>query len=95
MKNIFAKIMSVVLCLFIVVLIVLSFVFSPDKYVLTGGIVVALMLLLVIVFAEVFDHFKFGKIIELEKNVKVKDEELNNSKKENEVLRNQLLMLFQ
>lgn len=87
----FTRILSIILSLFIVAIIIFSFIFSETKFMITTGIILCLCFLLIIVLSEVFDYFKIGQVIELERKVKDKNDELDKSKKEIEVLRNQLI----
>ena len=90
-KNWFARILIIILSLFIAVLITISFIFSEQKFIITSGIIASVALLIVLVLSEVFDSFSVGNILNLKRKIKETTEDLDKSKKENETLRNQLI----
>ncbi len=90
-KNIFTRILIVILSLFLATLIIISFLLSEQKFVITGGIIICTALLIILVLSEMFDSFSIGNLISLKKKLKETDQDLERSKKENETLRNQLI----
>lgn len=90
-KNWFARILIIILSLFIAVLITISFIFSEQKFIITSGIIASVALLIVLVLSEVFDSLSVGNILNLKRKIKETTEDLDKSKKENETLRNQLI----
>lgn len=90
-KNIFTRFLIVFLSLFLATLIIISFLLSEQKFVITGGIIICTALLIIIVLSEMFDSFSIGNLISLKKKLKETDQDLEKSKKENETLRNQLI----
>lgn len=90
-KNIFTRILIVILSLFLATLIIISFLLSEQKFVITGGIIICTALLIILVLSEMFDSFSIGNLIGLKKKLKETDQDLERSKKENETLRNQLI----
>lgn len=93
-KNWFVRILVILLCCGIGVLIYFSFTKSTQKYVITSGIAVLVAILVVLVLAEIFDSFSVGNLISLNKKYNETKTDLENSKKENESLRNQLNAQF-
>ena len=90
-KNIFTRILIVILSLFLATLIIISFLLSEQKFVITSGIIICTALLIILVLSEMFDSFSIGNLISLKKKLKETDQDLERSKKENETLRNQLI----
>lgn len=80
-KNIFTRFLIVFLSLFLAALIIISFLLSEQKFVITGGIIICTALLIIIVLSEMFDSFSIGNLISLKKKLKETDQDLEKSKK--------------
>ena len=90
-KNWFSRILIIFLCVFISILIVISFLFSEVKYVISSGIIICFAMLIILVLSEVFDNFSIANIITLKRKLKSTTEELSDAKRENTVLRSQII----
>lgn len=84
----------ILLILFIASIIVISYFFSINKFIITGQIICLICILVVLALAEIFDNFSIGNIITLNRQYKNKEKELERSEKENRELRLQLTNVF-
>lgn len=93
-KNWFVRVLVILLILFIASIIVISYFFSINKFIITGQIICLICILVVLALAEIFDNFSIGNIIMLNRQYKNKEKELERSEKENRELRLQLTNVF-
>lgn len=93
-KNWFVRVLVILLILFIASIIVISYFFSINKFIITGQIICLICILVVLALAEIFDNFSIGNIITLNRQYKNKEKELERSEKENRELRLQLTNVF-
>lgn len=89
--NWFVRILIIILSLFILVIIMVNFLFTVPKGEINYGIITLLLLVIVLVLSEVFDNFSIGKLISLNKENKVKDNNINILKDENKTLREEVI----
>lgn len=82
-KNWFVRVLVILLILFIASIIVISYFFSINKFIITGQIICLICILVVLALAEIFDNFSIGNIITLNRQYKNKEKELERSEKEN------------
>jgi len=90
-KNIFSKILIIILMLLIIFLITVSFFKSSNSFALTSGIVFCLGILVVLCLSDTFDNFSIGKIISMSRNLKEVTKENERLKNENFNLINQMI----
>jgi|GEM_PF-905401 len=81
--NWFTRILILLLSALIAVMVIYRYFKIDPKADITGGIIILLAFLIVIILSEVFDNFSVGEIIKLSKTVKEKEKEI--TKKENEI----------
>ena len=93
-KNWFVRVLVILLILFIASIIIISYFFSINKFIITGQIICLICILVVLALAEIFDNFSIGNIITLNRQYKNKEKELERSEKENRELRLQLTNVF-
>lgn len=88
--NWFSRVLVVLLVLFVGFLVVASSWPCPWKLTLTGESVILVALLAVLALSEVFDHFRLGSLLTLEREKKEKEERLREVSADNRQLREQL-----
>lgn len=76
-KNMYVKILSLIMVVFILVIIICSFVFSENNYVITDKMIICLILIVILILADSFDNLNIYKLLSLSKNIKVMKEENN------------------
>lgn len=89
--NYFARILILVISLFIAGIIVYNFFFADQKGQINSNIVALIAILVVVVLSESFDNFSVGQFLTVSKEKKEKDAELKKVASENMELRNQLI----
>ena len=90
-KNMYVKILSLIMIVFILVIIICSFVFSENNYVITDKMIICLILIVILILADSFDNLNIYKLLSLSKNIKVMKEENNELKETNNKLLEQLI----
>lgn len=93
-KNWFVRVLVILLILFIASIIVTSYCFSNNRFIITGQIICLICILVILALAEIFDNFSIGNLITLNRQYKNKEKELERSEKENRELRLQLTNVF-
>ena len=93
-KNWFVRVLVILLILFIASIIVTSYCFSSNRFIITGQIICLICILVILALAEIFDNFSIGNLITLSRQYKHKEKELERSEKENRELRLQLTNIF-
>ena len=83
-NNLYSKILTILLIIFITVLIVISFI--NNNYHFNDHILIGIAFLIVLVLYDSFDSFNIGKIISLKKNIKQIKEEKDNLLNQNNML---------
>lgn len=73
-KNMYVKILSLIMIVFILVIIICSFVFSENNYVITDKMIICLILIVILILADSFDNLNIYKLLSLSKNIKVMKE---------------------
>lgn len=88
--NWFSRVLVVLLVLFVGFLVVASSWPCPWKLTLTGESVILVALLAVLALSEVFDHFRIGSLLTLQREKRAKEEQLQEVAADNRQLREQL-----
>lgn len=91
--NWFVRILIILLCIFIGGLIYFNFFWSSPPAQISGGLLVLVAFLIVLVLSEAFDNFSISKLITLSRTVKEKEIKNQELKKENAELRNQIVSI--
>lgn len=91
--NWFVRILIILLCIFIGGLIYFNFFWTCPPAQISGGLLVLVAFLTVLVLSEAFDNFSISKLITLSKTVKEKETKNQELKKENTELRNQIVSI--
>lgn len=89
--NWFVRILIILLCIFIGGLIYFNFFWSCPPVQISGGLLVLVAFLTVLVLSETYDNFSISKLVTLSKTVKEKETKNQELKKENTELRNQII----
>jgi hypothetical protein len=89
--NWFVRILIILLCVFIGGLIYFNFFWTCPPAQISGGLLVLVAFLTVLVLSEAFDNFSISKLITLSKTAKEKETKNQELKKENTELRNQIV----
>lgn len=76
----------VLISLLISSLIIVTFLFSENQFVITKSIITLLCLLVVLVLSNSFEHIHFGKWFELSNQIKEGNEKITQLKESNEAL---------
>lgn len=88
------RIWSLVLTsIFIVAITITNFVFSENKFVITGSIITLICLLLIVVLSNSFDNFSVGQLITINREVKENKQRVEKLEKEKNELIFQLINL--
>ena len=64
-KNWFVRVLVILLILFIASIIVTSYCFSSNRFIITGQIICLICILVILALAEIFDNFSIGNLITL------------------------------
>lgn len=88
-NNLYSKILTILLIIFIAILIVISFI--SNNYHFNDHILIGIAYLIVLVLYDSFDSFNIGKIISLKKNIKQIKEEKDNLLNQNNMLINKIV----
>jgi hypothetical protein len=89
--NWFVRILIILLCIFIGGLIYFNFFWTCPPAQISGGLLVLVAFLTVLVLSEAFDNFSISKLISMSKTAKEKETINQELKKENSELRNQIV----
>lgn len=92
-KNWFVRLLILVFCVFLGGMVVFRFFYIDPKAEISGGLLILLAFILVLVLSELFDNFSIGKLLTLSKNLKEKESQTSELKKENSDLRGQLISI--
>lgn len=93
-KFIPARLGVAILLLLMLVITLISFFRSESKFEITNGVLWILGLMLLVVFSGSIYHLKIGDVIELKKDIKVKEKEIMTLTSENDKLHNRLTTIF-
>lgn len=74
-------------------MVVYRFFYTDPKAEISGGLLVLLAFVLVLVLSELFDNFSVGKLVMMSKSLKEKEVQASELKKENVELRNHLISI--
>lgn len=94
-NNWFVRSLIILLILFLVFLIVFSFLNATNPYIISPGIVTLLALTTILILSESYDNLSLGRILSLNREFqqnKIAKEKLS---EENNILRNQLIQTIQ
>lgn len=92
-RNWFVRLLIVTFCLFLGSMVVYRFFYTDPKAEISGGLLVLLAFVLVLVLSELFDNFSVGKLVMMSKSLKEKEVQASELKKENVELRNHLISI--
>lgn len=90
-SNWFIRILIVAFCIFLATLVVYRYFYVDPKADISGGLLVILAFILVLVLSELFDNFSIGKLVTMSRTLKVKEQEKTELKRENTELRGHLV----
>lgn len=90
-SNWFVRTLIVIFCVFLGAMVVFRFFLIEPKGEISGGLLVLLAFVLVLVLSELFDNFSIGKLVNMSKSLKEKEAQKTELKKENAELRTQLI----
>lgn len=91
--NWFVRLLIVAFCVFLSTLVVYRFFYIDPKAEISGGLLVLLAFILVLVLSELFDNFSVGKLVTMSRVIKDKEFQTTELKKENTELRGQLISI--
>lgn len=89
-KNWFVRVFVILLILFVASIIVTSFFFSENKFIITAPIICLVTILVILALAEIFDNFSIGNFLSLKKEYKRVEHDLIKTEQDNRELRLQL-----
>jgi len=87
----FVRVLITIFCLLLAVMVLFNYLWVDPKGEINNGILALLFFLLVLVLAESFDNFSFGKLISISREAKKKDIEVKVLEKKNSDLLTQLI----
>jgi len=91
--NWFVRVLIILLCFFIGGLIYFNFFCSSPPLQISGGVLMLIAFLTLLVLSEAFDNFSIAKLITLSRTVKEKENKNQELKIENAELRNQIISI--
>lgn len=89
--NWFIRVLIVTFCIFLATLVVYRYFYVQPKAEISGGLLVILAFILVLVLSELFDNFSIGKLVTMSRTLKEKEQEKTELKRENTELRGHLV----
>lgn len=89
--NWFVRVLVTLLCIILAAMILFRYFYVKPLAEITLGLITIIGFLIVLCLCESFDAFSIGKILNLSRNVKERDRSINELKKENYELRNQIV----
>lgn len=89
--NWFIRVLIVAFCIFLATLVVYRYFYVEPKAEISGGLLVILAFILVLVLSELFDNFSIGKLVTMSRTLKEKEQEKTELKRENTELRGHLV----
>jgi hypothetical protein len=92
-SNRFVRTLIVVFCLLLAAMVAFRYVWIEPRGEISAGIITLLFFVLVLVLAESFDNFSFGKLIAISREAKKKEKEVEKLEKQNGQLLSQLISL--
>lgn len=90
-KNIFSRIITIILMVFIIFIIIGNFIISENPYIITKEIIICISLLVILCLSENFDNLSIPKLITLSKNIKEVQKENEKLKEYNQNLIGQVI----
>jgi hypothetical protein len=91
--NLFVRTLISVFCLFLAVLVVYRYFYVEPKADISGGLLVILAFILVLVLSELFDSFSIGKLVTMSRTLQEKEKQTTELKRENTELRGHLVAI--
>ena len=91
--NWFVRILIVAFCLFLATLVVYRYFYVDPKADISGGLLVMLSFILVLVLSELFDNFSIGKLVTMSRTLREKEQQASELKRENTELRSHLVAI--
>lgn len=92
-SNMFVRVLVVIYIVFLFALIFYNFFRGESKYVFSSGLITVLLIITIVIFSEVFDNMSLGKLLSLSRDVKEKEETIEEVKQENVLLRENVISL--
>ena len=92
-SNWFVRALIVAFCLFLATLVVYRYFYVDPKADISGGLLVMLAFILVLVLSELFDNFSIGKLVTMSRTLKEKEQQTTELKRENTELRGHLVAI--
>ena len=92
-SNKFVRVLVVIYIIFLFSLIFYNFFRGESKYVFSSGLITVLMIITIVIFSEVFDNMSLGRLLSLSRDVKEKEETIEEVKQENVILRENVISL--
>lgn len=89
--NWFVRVLIVAFCIFLATLVVYRYFYVDPKADISGGLLVILAFILVLVLSELFDNFSVGKLVTMSRTLQEKEQEKSELKRENTELRGHLV----
>jgi len=91
--NWFVRVLIVAFCLFLATLVVYRYFYVDPRADISGGVLVILAFILVLVLSELFDNFSIGKLVTMSRTLKEKEQQTTELKRENTELRGHLVAI--
>lgn len=91
--NWFIRILIILLCIFIGGIVFFNFFFSFPSVQISGGLIVLVSFLVILVLSEAFDNFSIVRVFTLSRKVREEESKNQELKKENVDLRNQIISI--
>jgi hypothetical protein len=92
-NNWFVRVLIVAFCGFLGTLVVYRYFYVDPKAEISGGLLVILAFILVLVLSELFDNFSIGQLITVSRELKRKEVEAKSLKEENSELRGHIVAI--
>lgn len=92
-SNWFVRLLIIAFCGFLATLVIYRYFYIDPKAEISGGMLVLLAFILVLVLSELFDNFSVGKVVTMSRAIKEKEVQTTELKKENTELRSQLISI--
>lgn len=92
-SNWFVRALIIAFCLFLATLVIYRYFYIDPKADISGGLLVMLAFILVLVLSELFDNFSIGKLVTMSRTLKEKVQQTTELKRENTELRGHLVAI--
>ena len=92
-KSKYTKVLTAILIIFILAIVLSSFLLSNNKFIITFEIIICFVLVIILVLAESFDNLSIPKLLSLSKNIKEVKKENSDLKEANIKLLEQVVSI--